>query len=102
MRKIELMYDVSGISADEAATCKTCCHLVKRQYSRVYYKCECYSLSCSDASDWKVSSRACGLYNKHYDGKPIICMVKRKTSVKQPETQIEGQMNLFDELGGMT
>lgn len=74
--------------------CGDCNHLIKQEgHSRNYYKCECYGLTDSEASDWRLSSPACGLFNKPYKGGPVIRMV---TPQKDPEEQIDGQMNIFD------
>lgn len=91
-RKIDLMHDIFGELPEKR--CKTCDHLIKRQYARTHYKCECYGTSCSESSDWKVSNVACGLWNKPYFGNPGIKLVDRST--KKPEIEIPGQMSMFE------
>ena len=44
------------------ATCKDCQHLVCVSMSRNYYKCVKSHVSGSNATDWRVSWPACGLY----------------------------------------
>ncbi len=48
--------------ADNDKTCKTCRHLLIRQYGGKYFKCQKWSLSSSMASDIRVSWPACKLY----------------------------------------
>lgn len=94
VRKIDMMHKLFGFSADDDDRCKDCCHLQAHMMSRRYYKCECYGETASAASDWKVSNRACGLYNGIYEGRPVIYTVKPE---KPPESPIKGQIGLFDE-----
>lgn len=91
MHKIENMYELFGKS--EGLKCKDCEHLITHEYSRRYYKCEVYGNSASVATDWAINKTACGLFNKPYAGDlPIVGTISRKTI----ETQIEGQIGLFD------
>lgn len=90
-RKIELMYTLFGW--DEQHQCKTCDNLLKEVGNRTYYKCLCYGNTSSIATDWKISNTACGLYNKPYNGKPVIEYAKHQ-STKKPYMEIEGQMRL--------
>ena len=92
-RKIELMHLQFGVCGDLGATSKTCEHLIRHSQNRVYYKCEVYGDTRSEASDWKVSNRACGMYNKPYSGNPAIRLVKPLPKVEQP---IDGQESIWD------
>lgn len=90
-RKHLLMYKLFGLT--EGKDCNTCEHLIKtRLTDRTYYKCECYGMSGSEATDWKKHIPACGLYNREYTGNPVVKMVKPE---KQEEA-IPGQMTLKD------
>lgn len=79
-------------SADEKHRCKECSNLIE---SKRYYKCIYYGVSSSEATDWRQKWIACGLYNKDYDGVPVIEIKKHMPRPKQ-DTQIEGQTSLFD------
>lgn len=92
-RKNFLMYKLFGFCKETGKHCKDCEHLLKHVANRTYYKCECYGDTSSEASDWRVGSPACGLFNKPYNGNPVIRMV---TTAPDPEEQIEGQMTIFD------
>lgn len=48
----------------EGKTCKTCAHLVRRDYAKTYYKCDKRSMSRSEATDHRVGWRACGKYEE--------------------------------------
>lgn len=97
-RKIELMHSLFCKAYDEQGKCrkcKDCCHLKKYEYrGKRYYKCVPYGVTSSEASDWRLSYDACGLWgHEEYNGDiPIIKMV---SGTKQEE-QIDGQMSLFE------
>lgn len=94
VRKNFLMYKTFGFCEDSGKHCKTCEHLKYiKHHDRNYYKCECYGITHSEASDWRVGSSACGLYNKPYNGGPVIGIVNPQ---QQEEKQVEGQMSIFD------
>jgi hypothetical protein len=42
--------------------CKNCDHLVRKDFSKVYYKCSKFRQSGSLSSDWRVNWKACGLF----------------------------------------
>ena len=91
VRKNNLMYKLYGINAEHH--CKDCNHLITyRPTDKTFYKCECYGVTGSEASDWRTGCPACGLYNKPYTGNPVIKMVKPE----KEETIIEGQMSIND------
>lgn len=89
LRKIDLMHSMFGEIPDKK--CKDCSNLEVHFYSRRYYKCKCYSTSCSQASDWKVGNIACGLFNKEYNGTPVVRLVVPKKNQCEP---MEGQIVL--------
>lgn len=91
LRKIDLMHREFGFSPGNK--CKTCDNLIVQQANRRYYKCEVYGATDSEASDWRLSYDACGMYNKEYDGGDMIRLVRPD---KAPDTPIVGQMALTD------
>lgn len=93
MTKIELMHSLFG--TEQGFTCETCYHLRTYKASRTYYKCNCYGNTRSSATDWKKSNPACGLWNQTYVGSDVIEYKKHMSRSKQ-ETQMEGQMRLFE------
>jgi hypothetical protein len=50
----------------EGEKCKNCAHLVRKSFSKVYYKCELRNNvdKCSPKSDHKVNWTACGKFKK--------------------------------------
>ena len=92
IRKIDLMHREFGFSPGHK--CQYCDNLIVQQANRRYYKCEVYGATDSEASDWRLSYEACGLYNKVYNGNPIIRMVRPNSL---PEEPIEGQIDIFGE-----
>ena len=75
------------------ARCKDCKHLISvRWHDNQYYKCELYGLSHSEATDWRVSEKACGLYDKPIDLDTWMPVMDRET-LRYVE-QIEGQMEM--------
>ena len=92
--KIDLMHLMFGKDKDEN-TCKTCSHLQHLYHrSRSYYKCECYGITASIASDWRLKYRACGLYNKPYPLGGSVMKIKKHEGHKREEVQVKGQMEL--------
>jgi len=97
LRKNALMYSEFGRS--EGNYCKDCSYFYKiNHHGKIYRKCKVYGITRSDASDWLSGSTACGLFpDKQYGGdKDIISLVTREP---QKETQIQGQMNIFQYKG---
>lgn len=97
IRKHDLMYQMFGKS-EEVNKCKDCEYYTTFKYhDHTYRKCEIYGVTNSEASDWKGSAQACGLY----PGTPTLHRNVIRTvngGKKRDETQIDGQMSLFGEL----
>ena len=92
LRKIQLMHQMFGIS--EQNKCKDCCHFITERYrGKNYHKCKIYGQTNSEASDFRCSYTACGLYNRPYDGDVEIISIRPKKDAEEP---IEGQMRLFE------
>lgn len=91
IRKIDLMHRQFGFSPGHK--CQYCDNLIVQQANRRYYKCEVYGATDSEASDWRLSYDACGMYNKVYNGNPIIRLVK---GYPTPPEEIQGQEILFE------
>ena len=91
-QKISRMYKYFGKSGS-GKKCKDCSNLmrVERGNHRVS-KCMVYGDSHSESTDWKRSHLDCGMFDKDYDGRPIIRVYEPKTVKGE---QIEGQMELF-------
>ncbi len=90
-RKHDLMYQLFGKSE---GLCRDCEHYIGYRYHDYNRrKCEVYGDTRSEASDWKGSAQACGLYpDKSYDGKEVIRLV---TGGKKAEPlEVEGQITL--------
>lgn len=91
IRKIDLMHREFGFSTGHK--CQYCDNLIVQQANRRYYKCEVYGITDSEASDWRLSYDACGMYNKVYNGNPIIRLVR---GYPTPPEEIDGQKTLFE------
>ena len=94
-RKIDAMYETYGHGPNQY--CKTCCNLIHGDWhGRAYNKFCAYGLIHSEATDWKVSNKACGLYNKKfYEKQPTVLeRIKRASKGKQQVNEvIEGQLS---------
>lgn len=91
LRKIDLMHSLYGVIPSKK--CKDCMHI--KGGVNEYRKCRIYGVTASEASDWRLSYTACGLWNKVCTGDmPIIKM--NHGGAKKEEEQIPGQMSLFD------
>ena len=93
--RIKLMYQLFG--SDSEHKCKECSHLIIIQENKRYNKCKCYGITNSESTDWRQKWNACGLYNKEYNGNPIIDVKKHMARPKRNDEQIEGQMSLYDQ-----
>jgi len=100
-RKIEAMYAFFGRYAGrEPKQCKDCCNFIRKQLSNTYRKCLIYGDTNGEATDWKASYEACGMFNnRSYTGNKIIELVKRQPKDK-PAKHIPGQMTLSQLIGG--
>lgn len=93
LRKIEAMHKEFGTGDN---LCKDCCHFqIHMANSRKVFKCECYGVTSSEASDWRKSYRSCGLFNQPYDWIPYIEYLKHSPR-KKKDLHYEGQMSLFE------
>ncbi|MDR1703478.1 MAG: hypothetical protein LBS19_02165 [Clostridiales bacterium] len=92
-RKIDLMHKLYGISAQ---ICGDCCNYVSELYhDKKLRKCERYGLTHSEASDWKKSAAACGMFNVPMKDNeaPVIRTVRGERIKDGP---MEGQMTLCE------
>lgn len=90
LRKIDLMHSLYGVIPSQK--CKDCMHL--KGGVNEYRKCEIYGQTHSEATDFRLSYTACGMFNREWDGD--IPVVRMNNGVKKEEEQIPGQMSLFD------
>ena len=96
-RKIHAMHKRFGTCG--LLRCKGCCHLIGGKYhDRQYYKCELYGLSHSEATDWRLSYQACGMYNVPQDMDRWVAVLDDILHAKKPalELQLAGQMKIDD------
>ena len=92
-RKIHAMHRRFGTCG--AQRCKTCKHcLCIDHHNRRYYKCELYGVSYSEATDWRLSYQACGMYNMPQDMDRWVPMIEQiRHAPKGQEQPIEGQID---------
>lgn len=80
-----------------SGTCKDCPHLIGGEYhDRRYYKCRAYGVSRSEATDWRLSWRACGLIDipdLRPDFRPVLERIKHESKKAAP-LPIEGQIKM--------
>lgn len=92
LRKIDAMHQAFGVGHD---LCKDCSHFqIHMACSRKVFKCDVYGETSSEASDWRKSYKACGLFNKPWDGISIIEYLKHSPK-KKNDLQIDGQLSLW-------
>lgn len=60
--RIKTMQEMYGYT--EGQTCKTCKHVVKRKWNKIYYKCDLWRLSHSSSTDIRLKNKACGRWEK--------------------------------------
>ena len=93
-RKIFAMHKRFGTCG--AFRCKDCNHLVGGKYhDRQLYKCELYGLTHSEATDWRLSYQACGMFDVEQDMErwvPILDQLKHSPKPVQPP--IHGQIDI--------
>jgi hypothetical protein len=59
------------------------------------YKCEAYGLTHSEASGWRISYRACGLYSKPFDWENEKTMIEYLKHKGKPTEVVKGQIDMF-------
>ena len=92
LRKIGLMHREFGKKSG-THICKECSNFIPGGYK----KCKVYGVSASEATDWANSYEACGMFNKEWNGHPIIRLIKRGcTRVQGEEKPIDGQVNFME------
>ena len=100
-RKIDAMHDLFGIM--EGKRCGFCPHLRRIIRDRAYYKCECYGISSSQATDWAKSWMACGLADGKDNylmqqiqsrGGDVINMLKHEPRAILQRDECEGQIRM--------
>lgn len=94
-RKIEAMHAYYG---NAPGFCRDCDNLCRKLWDKTYYKCLAYGDSNSEATDWRISWTACGMLDKELpdDWIPLIDRLKQEPRPKEPEPELEGQMNIFE------
>lgn len=94
LRKIELMYNQFGKT--EGHACRECSNLEKMFVgNRSVTKCKVYGCAQSEASDWAGRYLACGLFNKPWNGKPVMQLVTKARAERTDDNEpLEGQMSL--------
>lgn len=92
-RKIGRMQAEFGKISDKK--CKECSHFkIYDVHGKRIFKCEVYGTTNSEASDWRASYEACGMFND--DKWTGIEMMKKLSERPKAVEQIEGQLSLFD------
>ena len=92
-RKIQAMHKRFGTCG--VFRCKDCDHLISGKYhDKWYHKCELYGLTHSEATDWRVSYQACGMYNVPQDMTYWVPMLEQIKHEPRPcDVKIDGQMD---------
>ena len=90
-KKIDAMHERFGTVG--CVQCKDCTHLISGNWhDRRYHKCELYGLSHSEATDWRLSYPACGMFNGKVDIDHFTVTMKLLGRSKPPESPIAGQI----------
>ena len=94
LRKIDAMHKEYGRL--ENKKCADCCNLSSYRQSKVWYKCEAYGVSNSEATDWAKKNVACGLFGVSFtEMKRTPLIQKLKRSKKQVDNEpLKGQITL--------
>ena len=91
MRKHPLMIQTFG---ESTGLCKDCPYLMRLEGSRVYYKCQVYGSSGSEATDWALSYPACGAKDKTVDELKYLMGQIRYRATNDNLDIMPGQMTL--------
>ena len=95
LKKIDLMHRTFGKC--EGHTCGECSNLIEQPCNkRIYRKCKVYGVTDSGASDWAKRWQGCGLFNKPWEGRTIMWLV-RPTRTDKEEAQripLDGQISM--------
>ena len=98
-RKINAMHKRFGICWGEH--CRDCDHCISGEWhGKQYHKCKLYGMSHSDATDWRLSWMAFGMFNVSVDTDKMNSVYKTLSNKREPEPQLEGQMDISAFLGG--
>ena len=96
IRKFDLMYKLFGKAEGKCKDCKY--YSAYEHHNKGYRKCEIYGVTNSEATDWKASADACGLFpDKETNIRDVVRIVRPE---KKEEEQIEGQTSIFDLIEG--
>ena len=89
-RKIFAMHKMFGTC--NGLLCRDCRHLISGTYhDKRYHKCELYGLSHSEATDWRLSNTACGMYDMHVKRSEWVPVIERIRNSPKREPPLEGQ-----------
>ncbi len=92
-RKIQAMHTRFGTCG--VLQCRDCCHLISGSYhDKRYHKCELYGMSHSEATDWRLSYLACGMYNVPQNMVTWTPLLDQILRGRVPEKPLEGQIRL--------
>ena len=96
MKKIALMHHLFGRKGG-LHICKECSNFESfRYHTKILKKCKVYGITQSEASDWANKYEACGMFNKEWNGHPIIHLKKHGSYTKKEEQQIDGQVSFME------
>ena len=90
IKKIDAMHYYYGCAEGK---CEDCEHFITIRHDRLYHKCEMYGVSSSEASDWRCSYPACGLFNKPLPDERRV--MDRLVYCRNDAQPIEGQISSF-------
>lgn len=100
-RKINAMHKRFGVCWGK--TCKECDHFISGEWhDKHYHKCELYGMSHSEATDWRLSWMACGMFNVAVETDRMNPVYKTLSNNREPEPQCEGQMDFSSFLSEST
>ena len=92
-RKINAMHKQFGLCWGKY--CRECDHFISGEWrGKQYHKCKLYGMSHSEATDWRLSWMACGMFNVPVDIDRINPVYKTLSNKREPEPQLEGQMDI--------
>ena len=76
--------------------CKDCNHFISGEWhDRHYSKCELYGLSHSEATDWRVSNQACGMFDTDVDLDNWVTIIEQNKRLPKPPPPLDGQISMF-------
>lgn len=92
----KIAYMHSRFGKYDGEMCKECQHYIRFLYhDRYLLKCEVYGLSHSEATDWRASNTACGLFNQETEYRDVYKdRARGRVATPRIDEALDGQIGM--------